>query len=138
MKRIFAVLISLVALQVQAQTYQARSDCLPLPEHKPSADVNATAGLNAKGEAVASPDLQPSRFNQQFENVGIGVNIPLGNYVGENTANFDTSRADIQAGQLQVNTRTGDMRFNGEAIPSQESYPNDCVEKHDASIYSTK
>ena len=125
---ILGVLVSSSAL---AETYRVGGDCTPLPAYQAPADIAAS------GDTARPVDVNPSPMTKDLENVAIGLNIPLNNYVAPSTVNADLSLTDLAVGQIGVNTQTGSTTFNGREIAAQAQYPADCG-LSGKSIYSTK
>lgn len=130
MMRIFAMLgLMVVVFWVAAATsatYSTKGKCNNVVKYKPSDDVNVKPGVDSKGWAVAPADLHPPALTaEDFEDVRIGLDIPVGGYLDDNTYNYDDSRSDIHLGEIHVK-QDGETSLNGRVISTDEVIDPDC------------
>lgn len=128
MRVLIAIMTVLWGAPALATTYHAGSGCKPLGAYTPSPDVEARAGYDAKGRAVASPDLHaPAMDIEALKQPSIALDMPMGSRIDADAYNADFGRADIQVGTLKVGPQ-GEVRLNEQILSTgqQSVYPKGC------------
>jgi hypothetical protein len=128
MRGVIALILWGLASPAWATTYHAGSDCKPLETYAASPDVEARPGYDAKGRAVASPDLQPSSMDiEALKQPSIALDMPMGAHVKQDSYNADLSRADIEVGRIKLGPQ-GEVRLNDQILSTgqQSVYPKGC------------
>ncbi len=115
MKQALFLMILLCAAIAQAATYSTQSDgeCAQVVTYEQPTGVAYEPGVDSAGWAVAPADLTPPPLTaKDFSNVTIGLDIPVGNYLADDTYNYDDSRSDIALGSITVR-QDGETILNG-------------------------
>lgn len=107
-------------------TTKGDGKCEDVVKYQPSDDINAKPGVDAKGWAVAPADTHPPAIAaEDFQDVQIGLDVPVGGYLKDNTYNYDDSRSDIHLGEIGV-SQQGDVHYNDRLISTDEVVDPDC------------
>ncbi len=95
-------------------------------EEDPSVDYQPD--VDGNDWALTPTDINPSPFDKDaFDDVDIGLDLPLNNYLEKDKYNYDASRSDIGLGILGVK-RDGALSFRGKSISTDRFIDPDCVE----------
>ena len=137
MKIIFASLLIFAGLSAYAADYTAGTKCPTGIEHKPMDNVEYQAGKNASGYAVAPADIVPAPISaDDLSNVKLPLNVPVADYIDKGRGsvaadkpfNVNGERLELQAGEVAIDAKSGDVTFNGRDISAidPETIDPDC------------
>ena len=111
-------LIIFSIMDARAGVYHAGSDdCKPLETYTPPADL-AAKDLDATLNAHPMSELNE---------VTIGLDLPLTNYVDESAFNADLSETEIAIGTITT-TRDGNVRLNNKPIGGTAVHRSGCIQ----------
>lgn len=102
----------------EIQLLISKQDCRWLSVHVPADDVAYKPGVDVRGKAVAPADLSSSTRLQLQDQILLDLNIPLGFFLGR-TAAGRLADADVNAGQVSLDTSTGQVSYNGQPLSDQ-------------------
>lgn len=111
-----------------AGVYHAGGGCKPATLHVPDKDVHVTSGQNHHGEQVVPADMHASAMDAEFlKSPPIALNLPLNDYIREESFNAALGRAEIQVGTVTHNSE-GEVKLNNEILSTapQEVYSEEC------------
>jgi hypothetical protein len=123
---VFVSLIFLTALSAYAADYTAGTKCPAKVNHEPMENLEYEAGVNASGYAVAPADELPAPISaEDFDKINLPLAMPVQDFVDNNQANaafpnYNIERMELNAGQVQIDTKKGKVSFNGRDISTAE------------------
>lgn len=120
-QRLTAVILFLcISSGVMAQVQLSNTDvCQRLVQHTAHADVTYQPGVDVNGNAVVPADLDSVVQPIELPEV-IHVPITVDQAQKLNLPNNVPYKAEAMIGNVTVNTKTGEVKFNGQTIsPSQ-------------------
>lgn len=93
--------------------------CREIVRHVPANDVAYRPGVDVRGRAVASADVGGTVRVEPPEEVVIDLEIPLRDLIGEDSSGL-VAEAQARVGQIAVNRQSGEVRYNGQLLNSDE------------------
>ena len=120
--RFIAVVVALLpTFAVRAQEARSLQDfCRNVVRHVPSADATYRPGVDVRGKPVAPADLPSSGAIVLPEVIEIPLDIPLSQLLGPATPAW-AAHVDAKLGTMTVNTRTGEVSYNGRPLQDIEA-----------------
>jgi hypothetical protein len=117
---IYAILFVPSLAFAQAQSPASESEfCRQVVQHQPQADVAYQAGVDVNGNAVVPADLDTGVQPIILPDV-IHVPITVDQAEKLNLPSDAPYKAEALIGNVTVNTKTGEVKFNGQTIsPAQ-------------------
>ena len=112
---LLAALFAATAARGQGALVFTVEQCRRVVQHHPADDVAYRAGVDGRGRSVAPADLPGPGAVQTPDTLTIYLDLPLVEFLADGTPPF-TAQADVQAGAVDVDIRTGRLRYNGQPL----------------------
>jgi len=79
------------------------------------------AGVTADGYGIAPADEMPPALSaDDFQQIEMSLDIPVADYIAEDTINFNPEETELEVGRIIANAKTGGVVFNGRDISSAD------------------
>ncbi|OUR77027.1 hypothetical protein A9Q83_12445 [Alphaproteobacteria bacterium 46_93_T64] len=108
----------------------SEKNCARIEKHIAKADVTYKGGVDVRGNAVASADLNQNQL-QLPESVTIDLSLPLHDLFSlANPPSRKLQNAEVHVGTLEYNLGSGKLTFNGQELadPALHAISEKCKE----------
>lgn len=116
MRLLFLILLLAPCAALGRTVVITESNCRILERHQPRADVTYQPGVDARGKPVVPADLYTGPQIRPPDQITVNLPIPITQFLAQAPPFLD--QAEIDAGKVTVDRRTGAIFYNGQRIDS--------------------